>query len=183
VAEGDDEARVGRFQLPATSLARQPAARILTDPRVDWALVALTAADFAQGLAFDRCTACYLTPLPDADLDGRAQLVRQARLMTEEVADTLILHQRDAARWGRHLDLSCRRVITLVSDGLPDGTSEALQLSGGNLFHHHDGRCDRWLSLDGTVAEGAEALLLTAACLLAAGQHPREIADALAIQF
>ena len=189
LAGGDDHAQVGRFRLPATRLARRPADRLLADARVDWALVDLTAADFSSGLAFERCTACYLTLPPRRPLAAGDALVKQARLMAHAIACTLILPHADHAFWRQHLDLSRCRVILLAPQGgaaAVDGSAvECLELGGergGDLRHHHSGRAERLLALDSGAplpASDAEALVLAAAALLAAGRHPRDVAAAL----
>lgn len=192
IAVGDDHARVGRFHLPAGSVKLRPAARILADSRVDCALVALATGDFIAGLAFDRCTACYLPRLPARDDDEA--LIQQAKLMAMEIADTVILPASDYGVWAERLDLAGRRLVLISqyreTTGKPDNEKVQppglqIRLEVGKtlklLYHHEDHvDCLARLACDGdSDDERLEALLVATASLVAMGRQPREISRAI----
>lgn len=199
LATAGGSARVGRFLLPATNATQRPAVRVIQDARVDCALVALTPEDFAVGLAFDRCTACYLAQAPAGSDEKTERFIEQARLMAHEIADTLLLPAADYEAWNSHINFGGRRVV-LVSDtaGLPTAIPqdeqanrvEVLELStatGLDVLYHHGGHCDRLVSLN-AVGKGQEkgelpgqrSLLIALAALVALGWQAQDIRRVLA---
>ncbi len=192
LAAGKDRAVTGRFHLPATDQFERPAERILADPRVDCALISLTQDDFTRGLAFDRCSAFELPPVPAGGIED--PVVAWSRLMVSELAPTAIVAERDLDFWSANLDLSGLRVI-LMGDASPsEGDSagngfEALTLTSGreiDVVYRHGNHADLLVKLKPEKRRpGAlgNQLLLACAALLAMNWYPRDIGRLVAKAF